>query len=39
MELNRLAEGLKLVGEISETPDWGSLVDRSFLPADLQTAH
>lgn len=35
-ELNRIADGLKLVGEISETPDWSKLVDRSFLPADLQ---
>jgi NitT/TauT family transport system substrate-binding protein len=36
-ELNRIADGLKLVGEISETPDWSKLIDRSFLPADLQT--
>jgi NitT/TauT family transport system substrate-binding protein len=35
-ELQRIADGLKLVGEISETPDWGKLIDRSFLPADLQ---
>ncbi len=35
-ELNRIADGLKLVGEISETPDWTKLIDRSFLPADLQ---
>ena len=35
-ELNRIAGGLKLVGEISETPDWAKLVDRSFLPADLK---
>jgi NitT/TauT family transport system substrate-binding protein len=35
-ELQRIADGLKLVGEISETPDWAHLIDRSFLPADLQ---
>jgi NitT/TauT family transport system substrate-binding protein len=35
-ELDRIAAGLKLVGEISEIPDWSKLVDRSFLPADLQ---
>ncbi len=28
--------GLKLVGEISALPDWGALIDRSFLPADLK---
>jgi NitT/TauT family transport system substrate-binding protein len=35
-ELDRIAEGLKLVGEIPEIPDWSKLIDRSFLPADLQ---
>lgn len=35
-ELNQLAQGLKLVGEIKETPDWEKLIDPSFLPADLQ---
>jgi NitT/TauT family transport system substrate-binding protein len=35
-ELNRIGEGLKLVGEISALPDWGALIDRSFLPADLK---
>jgi NitT/TauT family transport system substrate-binding protein len=35
VELNRLADGLKLVGEINETPDWSTLIDRSFLPTDL----
>ncbi len=37
-ELDRIADGLKLVGEIKETPDWSTLVDRSFLPADLSAA-
>jgi NitT/TauT family transport system substrate-binding protein len=36
VELNRIGEGLKLVGEISALPDWGTLIDRSFLPADLK---
>ncbi len=36
-ELNRIAEGLVLVGEITKVPDWSTLVDRSFLPAELQT--
>ncbi len=35
-ELTRIAEGLILVGEISEMPDWSKLIDRAFLPADLQ---
>lgn len=35
VELNRIADGLKLIGEISETPDWATLIDRSFLPADM----
>jgi len=35
-ELNRTADGLKLIGEISATPDWASLIDRSFLPDDLK---
>lgn len=35
VELNRIADGLKLVGEITAIPDWTALVDRSFLPADL----
>lgn len=35
-ELARIAEGLILVGEISEMPDWSKLIDRAFLPADLQ---
>jgi NitT/TauT family transport system substrate-binding protein len=35
-ELNRTAEGLKLIGELTETPDWSKLIDQSFLPKDLQ---
>jgi len=36
VELNRIADGLKLIGEISEVPDWSKLIDRSYLPADLK---
>ena len=36
VELNRIADGLKLIGEISETPDWATLIDQSFLPADVR---
>jgi NitT/TauT family transport system substrate-binding protein len=36
-ELTRLAEGLVLVGEITEMPDWDTLIDESFLPEDLQS--
>ncbi len=35
-ELDRIAAGLKLVGEIDTSPAWASLIDRQFLPADLQ---
>ncbi|MDQ0506438.1 ABC transporter substrate-binding protein [Xanthobacter agilis] len=35
-ELEALAQGLVLVGEITSTPDWDKMIDRSFLPADLQ---
>jgi NitT/TauT family transport system substrate-binding protein len=38
VELNRIADGLKLVGEIKETPDWATLIDPSYLPADLRPA-
>lgn len=35
-ELDRTAEGLKLIGELKEDVDWNKLVDQSFLPKDLQ---
>ncbi len=35
-ELDRTADGLKLIGELTENPDWSKLVDQSFLPKDLQ---
>ena len=35
-ELDRMAAGLRLVGEVTGTVDWAALVDRSYLPDDLQ---
>ena len=36
-ELDRAAAGLKLLGELKQNIDWNSLIDQSYLPADLQT--
>jgi NitT/TauT family transport system substrate-binding protein len=35
-ELNTIAEGLQLIGELDAIPDWSKIIDTSFLPADLQ---
>lgn len=35
-ELDRMADALKLIGQITSEPDWSRLIDRSFLPPDLQ---
>ena len=35
-ELDRMTDGLKLVGELNGDVDWPKLVDTSFLPADLK---
>ncbi|MDU0341375.1 ABC transporter substrate-binding protein [Bosea rubneri] len=35
-ELNRMVEGLKLIGEVKNDVDWSTILDKSFLPADLQ---
>jgi NitT/TauT family transport system substrate-binding protein len=35
-ELDRMTDGLKLVGELNGDVDWSKLVDMSFLPADLK---
>ncbi len=35
-ELNRMVEGLKLIGEVKADVDWSTLLDKSYLPADLQ---
>jgi NitT/TauT family transport system substrate-binding protein len=37
VELDRMVDGLKLVGEIKGEIDWSALLDPSYLPADLQT--
>ena len=33
--MNRMAEGMQLVGTLKGPPDWNKLVDSSFLPQDL----
>jgi NitT/TauT family transport system substrate-binding protein len=35
-ELERTADGLRLIGELKGDVDWNKLIDQSFLPADLQ---
>jgi NitT/TauT family transport system substrate-binding protein len=35
-ELERTADGLRLIGEVKGEIDWSKLIDQSFLPADLQ---
>ncbi len=35
-ELNTIAEGLQLIGELDTIPDWSKIIDKSYLPADLQ---
>jgi NitT/TauT family transport system substrate-binding protein len=35
-ELDRMTDGLKLIGELQGDVDWPKLVDTSFLPADLK---
>jgi NitT/TauT family transport system substrate-binding protein len=35
-ELNTIAEGLQLIGELDAIPDWSKIIDKSYLPADLQ---
>jgi NitT/TauT family transport system substrate-binding protein len=34
--MENMARGLKLVGELKGEIDWGKVVDKSFLPKDLQ---
>jgi NitT/TauT family transport system substrate-binding protein len=36
--MDRMAEGLKIVGKLKEPMDWQKVVDVRFLPEDLQTA-
>jgi NitT/TauT family transport system substrate-binding protein len=35
-ELGRMVDGLKLIGGVKGDVDWSSLLDKSYLPADLQ---
>ncbi|ALS62900.2 ABC transporter substrate-binding protein [Pandoraea norimbergensis] len=35
-ELDRVASGLKLIGEIKDDVDWPKLIDSRFLPADIR---
>jgi NitT/TauT family transport system substrate-binding protein len=34
-ELERTAAGLKLIGELKQDVDWTTLIDESYLPADM----
>jgi NitT/TauT family transport system substrate-binding protein len=36
IELDRMVDALKFTGEIKADVDWSRLIDKSFLPADLQ---
>jgi NitT/TauT family transport system substrate-binding protein len=36
IELDRMVDALKLTGEVKGDVDWSKLIDKSFLPADLQ---
>lgn len=35
-ELDRMVDGLELIGQVAGTPDWARLIDRSLLPDDLR---
>ena len=36
VELDRMVDALKLTGDVKGDVDWSKLIDKSFLPADLQ---
>jgi NitT/TauT family transport system substrate-binding protein len=38
-ELDRITDGLRLVGEVTGTVDWKSIIDTSYLPDDLKAIH
>ena len=38
-ELDRITDGLRLVGEVTGDVDWKTLIDPEYLPADLQAVH
>lgn len=35
-ELSRMSDGLKLIGEIKDDPDWTKLIDSSMLPSSVK---
>jgi NitT/TauT family transport system substrate-binding protein len=35
-ELDRMIDALELIGQVKGPPDWSALIDKRFLPADLQ---
>ena len=36
--MNRMVEGMRLVGQLKEPVDWAPIVDQSFLPKELQVS-
>jgi NitT/TauT family transport system substrate-binding protein len=34
--MDRMVEGLQIVGKLKQKMDWRTVVELSFLPADLQ---
>ncbi|MFF7708749.1 ABC transporter substrate-binding protein [Pseudomonas sp. NPDC007930] len=38
-ELERMADGLRLVGEVNGAVDWPAMIDTAYLPADLREVH
>ena len=36
--MNRMVEGMRLVGQLKEPVDWAPIVDQSFLPKELQAS-
>ncbi|HTC04049.1 MAG TPA: ABC transporter substrate-binding protein [Xanthobacteraceae bacterium] len=34
--LEKMSEGLQLVGEVDQSVDWNAMIDQEFLPKDLQ---
>jgi NitT/TauT family transport system substrate-binding protein len=34
--LQKMSEGLQLVGEVDRPVDWNTMIDQQFLPKDLQ---
>jgi NitT/TauT family transport system substrate-binding protein len=36
--MNRMVEGLQIVGQQNGPVDWGRIVDTSFLPAGMKAA-